>query len=156
MLGAGPRRGTAHLEVPGVPAASAVGQRALIRFQEQHGPQRREQTQEDRASVAREPPAWTGQRGSPVLGTGPFSPSCPALEECPPAPSLAAHRCTLEAVTVWCTGGSGVAAEPPPPPTQDEMSLGTRVDAAVGDTLGQWVGGDCILLMGARGWTVVA
>lgn len=30
--------------------------------------------------------AWAGQQGSHVLGTGPFSPSCPALEECPPHP----------------------------------------------------------------------
>ena len=47
------------------PAASAVGQRALIRFQEQHGPQRREQTQEDRASVAREPAGLDGAAGFP-------------------------------------------------------------------------------------------
>lgn len=102
VLGARPRRGTAHLEVPGVPAASAAGQRALIRFQEQRGPQHRNRLQKTVPPRSGSRLAWAGQRGFCVLGTGTLSPSCPALEECPPPqprPSPA-HPCTLEAVTV--------------------------------------------------------
>lgn len=95
--------GTAHLEVSGgVPAASAAGQRALIRSQEQQGPQHRNRLQKTVPPLSGSWLAWAGQRGFCVLGTGTFSPSCPALEECPPPqprPSPA-HACTLEAVTV--------------------------------------------------------
>lgn len=99
--GAGPCRGTAQLEVPGVPTAPAAGQQALICFQEQHGPQRSEQTQEDSASVVREPAGLGRAAGFARAWDRALFSLLPGPRGMPPTPHpVPAHRCTLEAVTV--------------------------------------------------------